>query len=135
MANANAERAADKAPEKTVTVVVNNREGLEIFQLPHRGSDKHGRVILGPTVTLLPGLNLLETEELAALREHPLFVKKLTLAIPKSKAPEQKAERVGRPYLEIGKELPAAYPLAKLPIPEALGLVEEANELQLAAFG
>lgn len=118
----------------TVTVVINNTERLEIAQLPHRGVDNHKRLLLGGVVTLLPGLNLVPTEELHVLRRNPLFEEKFTTAIPDSKAPEQRPERVGKPFLVLGKELPAKAPLAALEVPEALSMVNEANEEQLAQF-
>jgi hypothetical protein len=129
--------ATEAKPKETVTVIINNREGLEIIQLPHRGLDNHKRMNLGEVVTLLPGLNLVPTETLKVLRQNSAFEDKFKSRIPESKAPEQRAERVGRPILELGKELPAGdkvCPLSALSVPEALTLVKEANDEQLKSF-
>jgi hypothetical protein len=124
-----------KPKPKTVTVVINNREGLEVAQLPHRGHDNHKRIIFGEVVTFLPGLNLVPTETLNILRQNPAFEAKFKNKIPNSRAPEQRPERVGKPILELGKELPDDdRPLSALSVPEALALVSEANEEQLASF-
>src|SRR5690348_5746043 len=106
--------AQTQQPEKTVTVVINNGSGMELVQLPHRGQDGHKRVILGDAVRFLPGVNLVDTEQLAILRKNPLFEAKFTNKIPRIAAPEQKQERVGRPFLTLGKTLPSAHPLSKL---------------------
>jgi hypothetical protein len=134
---ANPSTATATKPQETVTVVINNREGLEVAQLPHRGTDSHKRIIFGEVVTLLPGLNLVPTETLNILRKNPVFELKFKSMIPDSRAPEQRPERVGKPILELGKELPTGSnvcPLSALPVNEALALVKEANEEQLQAF-
>ncbi len=128
------QQAQPPVQEKTVTVVINNREGIEIVQFPHRGKDNHGRVMIGDQLVLLPGLNLVDTEQLAVLMKNELFAAKFTTKIPRSLAPEQNPERMGRPVLVRGKDLPAYLPLSKLTPQEAIDIVEEANEEQLPRF-
>lgn len=81
--------------------VINNREGLVQGQLQPTGKDSNGMAILGPLVTLLPGLNLVDKDKLEALRKNPTFELNFTQEIKPSPAPEQNPEKVGKPTLEV----------------------------------
>lgn len=97
------------------TVVINNREGMVVGQLPHKGKDMAGHQKAGGIVVLLPGTNLVDSESLAILRQNAAFELNFTTKIAASPAPEQNAERVGRPILEVVCEnLDDDAPLAKL---------------------
>ena len=112
-------------PVPTVTVVVNNREGLEIVQMPHAGKDTAGVTMTGEVVSLLPGANFVPTEKLAVLLKNPAFAAKFKNKIPRGVAPEHNPENIGKPVLEKGPELPAASPLLKLSDEEAATLIAE----------
>jgi hypothetical protein len=129
-----AKQETDKAAERMVVVVINNRDGMEIVSMPHRGKDMHNRVMPGEEVIFMPGLNLVDAGKLSVLMKNPAFAAKFTDIIPHSLAPEQNPERVGKPILEKRGELPASRPLAKLPAEEAKALILEANEEQLPQF-
>lgn len=91
------------------TPVINNKEALVIGQLPASGKEP------GPIVVFLPGLNLVDSKQLAVLRNNKNFDAHFKTLIPPSLAPEQTPEKVGKPILELaGKELEDASPLAKL---------------------
>jgi hypothetical protein len=121
----------NQQPEKTVTVVINNREALELVQLPHRGSDKHGRPMLGELLRLTAGVNLVDSTTLATLMKNELFAAKFTTKIARSPAPEQNPERVGRTVLELGPVLPASRSFAKLDGEQAQKLIEETLDTDL----
>jgi hypothetical protein len=108
------------------TLVINNREGLVQGQMQPLGKDARGVPMLGPCVTLLPGLNLVDSTQLSELRKNPGFEAQFNTKIPPSPAPEQSPEKVGKPILEVmlgaptkdGKRTPIEVedklPLAKL---------------------
>lgn len=95
------------------TVVINNREALIIGQLPHAKSTG-GVPQLGPTVTFIPGLNLVDSKVLAELRQNPSFEAFFKTKIEASPAPEQNPEKVGKFILATGGELEDKSPLGKL---------------------
>lgn len=112
------------------TVVINNREALVQGQMQPTGKDSNGVPILGPVITLLPGLNLVDSGLLAALRKNPGYEQRFATTIARSLAPEQNPEKVGKFELELlltehkvkdGKsemkplEVEDELPLAKLP--------------------
>lgn len=113
------------------TVVVCNNEGIMSAQLPPVGKDSRGVPMLGELVTLIPGVNLVDSKVLAKLRENPEFNKHFTNRIPPSPAPERTQEKVGKPYLELDKtigkggEVDDAAPLAKLPPIQCEALIAE----------
>lgn len=123
----------EKPADKTVTVVINNREGLEIIQMPYRGKDAHGRLMPGGEVILIPGLNLVDTDKVNVLMKNELFAAKFTTILPMLKG-EEKHERAGQPILVKGPELPTKRPLSSLGDSDAVALVGEANEEQLRQF-
>lgn len=98
----------------SLTVVTNNKEALIIGQMPHLGSDKAGVPQLGETITLVPGVNMVDSAKLATLRKNPSFNVMFETLIPRSPAPEQNPEKVDKPMLVCGAELPDRSPLAKL---------------------
>lgn len=119
-------------------VVINNREGLVQGQLQPdpRFAAVKGGVPLNRCVTLLPGANLVPEDDLKSLLENKAFAANFTVTIPKSPAPEQNPEKVGKPILELlmvdgkdGKKTPLQveekHPLAKLKDEIALKLIEE----------
>ena len=58
--------------------------------------------MLGDAVTFIPGLNLINTEILAALRKNEMFERNnFMVRIPASPAPEQNPEKVGKTPLEV----------------------------------
>lgn len=116
--------------------VINNREGLVQGQMQPAGVDSAGRKIIGPVVTLLPGLNLVDKKQLEELRKNPGFELNFATKIAPSPAPEQNPEKVGKPILELlqaqgkdGKDAPVevedALPLAKLSEKQAKLLISE----------
>jgi hypothetical protein len=119
-----------------VTVVINNREGLEQVQLQPVGADFRGVAMLGQVVTLLPGLNLVPSSTFAAMMKNPGFAKKFETLIQRSKAPES-PERAGRPILEVmrsvgkGGELPAKDTLAATTPDQARAMIEETFSVEL----
>lgn len=130
----NAKAAAPEEPvmeRPTRTVVINNREGLVQGQLPHLGNDSSGRPQLGRVVTLLPGANLVSSEDLRVLRENPAFEMNFKMKIAQSLAPEQNPEKVGKPILEIAKSIgkdgvvDGEFPLQKLSSKECSDLIGE----------
>lgn len=82
------------------TAVINNREGLVIAQLPATQEDRSGRKLLAGVVTLLPGLNLVDTDEFNTLMKNPGFASHFTNKIEPGMAPEHQLERTGSPILE-----------------------------------
>lgn len=114
-----------QAPLRTVTVVRNNLEALQVMQLPPVGKDSAGVVQIGGQVTLVPGINLVPTEDLETLLENHMNADRFKEVIPLGLAPEHNRERTGQPYLVRGKTLPAKYPLGALAEEEAKVLIKE----------
>ena len=121
-------------PPRTVVCVINNREGMEIVQMPHRGSDLHKNIIMGEQVHLLPGLNLVDTATFTTLKKNKGFADRFETLIPKSNVPEQNPEKAGKPILTEGDVLPFEKPLSAVRPEVAVALVGEANLIQLEAF-
>jgi hypothetical protein len=113
------------------TIVVNNREALVIAQLPHVGKDAAGRVLVGETVKLIPGVNLVESAQLKKLRENKLFDAHFTTKIARSPAPEQNPEKVGSYVLVQLREVPERKSLEKVPDNEAVEIVKETFNVKL----
>lgn len=119
--------------QKTLVVVVNNQERIELIGIP--GNDT---AFLGTEVTsdrnrgLLPGLNLVDGKALADCRKNPLFDAKFTSNIPRSVAREAQSENVGLPLLVQGKEVPAVAPFSKLSDGEARELATKICSEELA---
>ncbi len=83
------------------TVVLNNKDGMVIGQLPHGEKNSAGHRQPGGVVVLLPGANLVDSDQLATLRKNPGFEQYFNVTIQPSPAPEQSPERVGKKELEI----------------------------------
>lgn len=83
------------------TAVLNNREGLVIGQMPSTQQDRSGRPLLAGIVTLLPGLNLVDSDALKTLRENPGFEAQFSQRIEPGMAPEHVLERTGETILAI----------------------------------
>lgn len=107
------------------TVVINNKEALVIGQMPHSGKDKSGVPQLGGIVTLIPGVNLVDTKVLKTLRENPGFELLFKTKIESSQAPEQNPEKVGKCILIASGEVEDSSPLAKLPPKACEAMIEE----------
>lgn len=110
------------------TPVLNNLERIVIGQFRSVGKDTAGRPLMGGTITLRPGINLVPSDTLKKLcEESPNFAKHFETKIEAMKAPEgPQPDRIGRPVLEIfGKDLDDKAPLAKLPPPDAIKLIKE----------
>jgi hypothetical protein len=124
--------AAATPPQKTLVVLVNNQERVELIGVP--GNET---TFLGTEITsqrgrgLLPGVNLVEPTALAGCRENKLFDAKFSTAIPKSVAREAMSENVGQPMLVQGKEVPMISPFSKLSSPEAMELAKKINDEEL----
>lgn len=106
-------KAEKAAPQATQSILLNNQARLEMVTRP------------GTTemMTIMPGLNLVDTNELKALLENPAFALKFTAKIKPSNAEEARYLRVGEPMLEQGPVVPVAAPLSKIPEAEARELV------------
>ena len=124
------------------TAILNNKEGLVVLQLPSTQKDRQGRDLIAGVVTLLPGLNLVDTDTMKALREGNEGVRRhFETKIEPGMAPEHQLERTGRFILEQvyfdkkdkdGKvtrvpvdSLDDALPLAKLTEEQCKQLVDE----------
>ena len=122
------------------TVVINNREGLVQGQLQPDPKlvEKmtKGSIPINRCVTLLPGANLVDSADLEALSKNPAFAKNFETLIPRSPAPEQNPEKVGKPILQLmevegkdGKKVPlqvdAKHPLKALKAEVAKALIDE----------
>lgn len=101
-------------PERTKTIVINNREALVLAQLPHKERDAKGRIIPGECIKFIPGANLVDTETLKTLRKSELFDSHFKTKIARSPAPEQNPEKVGQFILVAVAEVPAKRPLSKI---------------------
>lgn len=114
--------------EKTKTIVINNREALITAQMPHLKLDPNAQSKvpqLGDLVVFIPGANLVDSAKLRTLRENKAFDVLFSTKIPRSLAPEQNPEKVGKFILVAGKEVPADKPLSRLEAKEACELVTE----------
>jgi hypothetical protein len=122
------------------TVVINNREGLVQGQLQPDpqlvAKMAKGSIPINRCVTLLPGANLVDTADLEALLKNPAFELNFKTLIPRSPAPEQNPEKVGKPILQFmdveskdGKKVPlqvdAKHPLKGLKPDVAAALIDE----------
>jgi len=120
------------------TVVINNREGLVQGQLQPDPKlvEKmtKGSIPINRCVTLLPGANLVEAADLEALSKNPAFAKNFETLIPRSPAPEQNPEKVGKPILQLmaadGTLIDPTKPAAKDAKPAAVLQVEEKYPLK-----
>lgn len=126
------------------TAVINNREALVQGQMQPkdravgRDGQKTGPLMLGKIVTLLPGVNFVDSADLEALRKNPAFEMQFSTKIPPSLAPEQNPEQVGKPILVVvetkdkdGKRRPLEVednqPLAKLTAEQCKLLISETH--------
>ena len=116
---------ADPKAGRTLTVVKNNLEALQVMQLPPVGKDFNGHARLGGQVILIPGINLVPTEDLNTLLENPSIADRFTEKIALGMAPEHNREKTGHAYLEKGKTLPMKHPLGGLGEEEAKSLIKE----------
>ena len=111
-------------------IVLNNREGLAMCQLPHTKSASVG-LDVGRVVQLAPGANLVPEADLEVLMRNQGFARQFETLIPRSPAPEQNPEKVGKPVLEMlqadGKDIVVAdeRPLAALRPDHARVLIKE----------
>jgi hypothetical protein len=113
--------------------VVNNCQGPHYVQLPHlREKDKPLRA--GGLVILQPGLNLVETKQLAEMRKNPGFDELFKLTVKPSKTETADPTKFGKRFLEVvGKELEDKAPLAKLSFEEARGVIAQTLSTDLLA--
>lgn len=108
------------------TQVVNNCQGPHYIQCPNAGK------FPGPLVILQPGLNLIDSKQLAELRKNPGVERLFNTKIPVSKAVEADPRTFGKPMLETrGKELEDKAPLASLPLKEAIAIIELTEDTDL----
>lgn len=90
---------------------------------------------LGELVQFIPGLNLIDSEKLKALRQNKTFDGMFSTRIEKSAAPEHDPEKVGRPMLEVDKsvgkdgEVNDLMPLDKLPHAQCKAMISEMLDL------
>ncbi len=107
------------------TIVINNLDSLVIGQLPAVGKDTAGNLQLGGIVSLVPGVNLVDSAKLAVLRKNAAFEAHFKTKIGGGNAPEHNQELVGKMILILGKEVEDGSPLAKMKEPEAQAVIEE----------
>lgn len=121
-----------KQPEVTTkTIVINRREAMIIGQLPHTGTDMAGRIILGPVVTFLPGVNVVDTAKLKTLRENKAFDARFSTKIVKTEGPDQ-PQHIGSFELVAGAEVQnEAGALKKMEPKEAAAVIEETFDARL----
>jgi hypothetical protein len=87
--------------------------------------------MIGRVVSLVPGLNLVDSEDLAKLRENKSFDLNFKETIKDNNSPEMDRTRVGRPILEVVKtigkngEVDDRSPLAKLDAVQCATLIGE----------
>ncbi len=110
---------------KTVTVVINNMEAIQCFQMPNVGKDTAGTPMLGNTIVLSPGVNLVPTDDLNGLLTNPTVKERFESTIPRGLAPESNPEKFGLPFLVKGHELPMKHPLLALHETEAQAVIKE----------
>lgn len=101
------------------TVVINNKEGMIVGQLPHtlpkeKGEKGSNLPTIGEQVVFMPGANLVNSEVLKVLRANKTFELNFSSMIPPSEAPEQNPEKVGRPILVVVREVEDKSPLEKI---------------------
>lgn len=106
-------KAEKASPSPTQSILLNNQARLELVQRPGTPD----------MLTIMPGLNLLDTALLKELRSNPAFEAKFKAKIKPSNAEEARYLRVGEPFLEEGPVVPAVAPLSKLPDAEVRELV------------
>lgn len=101
------------------TQVVNNCQGPHYIQCQKVGN------LPGKLIVLSPGLNLVETKELAELRKtNKVFDELFKAKIKPSKAEEADVRSFGKPMLEVRSgELPDTSPLAKLSLDDAKAIL------------
>ena len=110
-------------------IVLDNREGLAMCQLPHTKSASVG-LDVGRVVQLAPGANLVPEADLEVLMRNQGFARQFETLIPRSPAPTN-PEKVGKPVLEMlqadGKDIVVAdeRPLAALRPDHARVLIKE----------
>lgn len=107
------------------TIVINNKEALVIGQLPSEMKDSRGVPLRGEIMVFIPGVNLVDTAKLKALRANKLFDAHFSTKIPRSAAPEQNPEKVGHPILKVAKELNEKMSFKDIPAQDAIALIEE----------
>jgi hypothetical protein len=114
------------------TVVINYNQGLVQGQMPHVMPKQAGSTPqLGQVITLLPGLNLVDSKVLETLRKNAAFDQHFKTKIERSLAPEQNPECVGKFILEVDKsvgkdgQVDDEAPLAKLPYEQCKSMIRE----------
>lgn len=126
---------APATPTKTVVLLVNNQERIEIMGIPGNETSFLGTELSSQKGRgLLPGVNFVDGAQLAECRKNKLFNDKFTAKIPKSLAREANSEIFGKVMLVQGREVPAENPLKPFPGEEALGLVEQINDEELVVL-
>lgn len=109
-----------------LTIVINNREGMEITRMPSTMKDHRGVPLLGDTVTFIPGVNLIDSETLKTLRENKLFDAKFSTKIPRSAGPDANPEKVGEKVLVVAWQANDKAPgLKDIPDKKACELISE----------
>lgn len=123
------EQAQAKKPEQstpTLVIVTNNQERLETIHVPADCPSGGGELM-----SLVPGVNLVNSDALKWCRKNKQFDGKFTTNIPRHVADEARSAREGQPLLVQGKEVPAKSPLAKLSSQEAIDIVKDTNTEEL----
>lgn len=116
----------------SLTAVVNNRESLVIGHMQPIGKETSGAPILGEMIKLIPGLNLVDSKKLEALRKNKAFDAHFTTKIPQSRAPEQNPEKVGQPILVVwAQNLKDDKPFGELPVEKCQEAIEEIFDISM----
>jgi hypothetical protein len=111
------------------TPVTNNCERLIQIQVSTGINTKVPAALL----TLLPGVNLVESKLWEQAKENSVARKLLVTEIERSPAPEAQLERVGQPMLVEGQPLPDDLPLKGLKLAAAQAIISETLTKSLLA--
>jgi len=111
------------------TPVTNNCERLIQIQISTGVNTKVPAALL----TLLPGVNLVESKLWEQAKENSVARKLLVTEIERSPAPEAQLERVGQPMLVEGQPLPDDLPLKGLKLAAAQAIISETLTKSLLA--
>lgn len=112
-------------------ILQNNNGGIVTIQLPGPKPSPEQKALgdhtvqLGKQVDLSPGQCMIDARDWNEAKKNPTVKAMLRERVPKSSAPEQAQELVGRYRIVEGPEVPDESPLAKMKPTEVLHMVEE----------
>lgn len=112
-------------------IVQNNNGGMFTIQLPGPGPTPEQKAVgeytvqLGSAIDLSPGQNMVDHDLWEQAKKNPTVKKAMKERVPRSTAPEQDQQLVGRFRLVEGPSVADEAPLAKMKPAAALHLIEE----------